>query len=108
MSTIANWSYTNKADVRPYYGSNDEYGEAKYGDSFSIECTWTASEGNIDSKVNRQQYEIRYQIFTEDSRVKVGDLIRLNGQEEWQEVIEVTSWDMTPFGAEKPDYRIVT
>lgn len=105
MSTTANWSYTNTATVKPFQ-KQSEWGGVTYGPEYTIACTWAAvSQQERDS--NGAEFVSRFEIFTEDERPDVLDMIQLNGDTEWQEIRSRTWWDMSFFG-EEPDYRIVT
>ncbi|WP_322997951.1 hypothetical protein [Castellaniella sp.] len=105
MSNTANWSYQNSATIKPYQGQS-EWGGVTYGPEYTIACTWAAvSQQERDD--TGAEFVSRFEIFTEDGRPKMLDMIRLNGDTEWQEIRGRTWWDMSFFG-ETPDYRLVT
>ena len=105
MSATSSWSYTNTATVKPFTGIS-EWGGVTYGEEYTISCTWTAvSQQERDS--TGAEFVSRFEIFTEDARPKMLDMIKLNGDAEWQEIRSRTFWDMSFFG-ETPDFRLVT
>jgi len=105
VSSTANWSYTNTATVKPFLGMS-EWGGTSYGPEYTIACTWTAvSQQQRDD--NGAEFVSRFEIFTEDARPKMLDMIQLEGDAEWQEIRSRTWWDMSFFG-ETPDYKLVT
>ncbi|WP_254413725.1 hypothetical protein [Vibrio furnissii] len=106
MSNTANWSYTNTAIVRPLVSFDQWTQQSIYGDEYEIACTWEAkSEQMRDS--NGAEFVTKNIIYTEDSRPKHLDLIKLNGKDNFEEIRDVTEWDMSFFG-ETPDYKVVT
>lgn len=105
MSETSRWVYTNTATVKPYLGQ-DEWGNASYGVEYTIACTW-AAVSQQERDATGAEFVSRFEIFTEDDRPNVLDMILLNGDTQWQEIRSRTWWDMSPFG-EVPDYRIVT
>lgn len=108
MSSIANWSYTNTARVRPFISSDDFDGETLYGEEYTIRCTW-AAESKEQRDANGVEFVSAYIIWSEDPRPKYRDLILLNTEQEtdWQEVKSHMQWDMSMF-QDTPDYRTVT
>ncbi|MBL4278848.1 hypothetical protein H8F10_13075 [Vibrio fluvialis] len=106
MSNTANWSYTNTAIVRPLISFDQWTQQSIYGDEYEIACTWEAkSEQMRDS--NGAEFVTKNIIYTEDVRPKHLDLIKLNGKDNFEEIRDVTEWDMSFFG-ETPDYKVVT
>jgi hypothetical protein len=112
VSNTANWSYANTATVKPYIGQ-DEWGSASYGPEYTIACTWTANEdqqrgfGGQSGAQGSERVAI-HKVYTEDARPKMLDQIMLDdGRNQWEEVRNVTSYDMSFFG-EIPDYLIET
>lgn len=111
MSQTANWCYTNVATIKPLVGQ-DEWGAGIYGEPYNIACTWAAvdlQERGAGGQAGAQGAElvIKHEVFTEDKRPKYLDMIQLNGNEDWEEIRQVTSWDMSFFG-EEPDFKLVT
>ncbi|MFV0411146.1 MAG: hypothetical protein ACK5LJ_16035 [Paracoccus sp. (in: a-proteobacteria)] len=105
MSSTANWSYANTATVKPYLGQ-DEWGNASYGAEYTIACTW-AAKAEQQRDATGAEFVTQNQIYTEDARPKFLDLIKLNGSDRWDEIRNVTGWDMSFFG-EIPDFLLVT
>lgn len=106
MSATANWSYSNKATVKPFISIDSWNNTTVYGDEFTIKCTWTA-ESSQERDSDGAEFVSQHIIYTEDNRPKKLDLIQLNGHDDWEEIRAVTEWDMSPFG-ETPDYKVVT
>lgn len=106
MSKTANWSYTNKATVRPFVSIDQWSGVTVYGEEFEIDCTWTAKSEQMRDQEGKE-FISNYEIYTENALPKYLDLIQLSGHTEWQEIRSRTEWDMSFFG-EIPDYKLVT
>lgn len=112
MSQTANWSYTNKAMVRPFLNRDLSTQKILYGEPYEIACTWEAKNMQVlvatgSQSTARSEYTSKYAVYTEDPRPKYQDLIQLDGQDEWQTVLQVTEWDMSFFGETK-DFMVVT
>ena len=112
MSATANWSYTNTATVKPRTGSVDKYGQPEYGDTYEIACTWGANGKQVVAGAEQRgssgrEYVVKNTIYTEDARPKYLDMIQLNGRDDWEEIRDITEYDMSFFG-EVPDYMILT
>lgn len=106
MSKMSRWAYRNTATVKPRTGNVDKYGQAEYGPTYEIACTWGANAKQL-AALGGREYVIKNTIYTEDSRPKYLDMIQLNGSTEWEEIREVQQFDMSPFG-ETPDYFLIT
>lgn len=106
MSDTANWSYANTATVKPFSGIDLMSGVTSYGAEYEIACTWTAKAEQMRDD-NGAEFVSKHEIFTEDSRPKCLDLIKLNGFDRWEEIRSKTGWDMSFFG-ETPDFKLVT
>lgn len=106
MSKTARWSYTNTATVKPLLGFDQWTQQSTYGDEYTIDCTWEAkSEQMRDSEGN--EFVTKNIIYTEDSRPKYLDLIKLNGKDYFEEIRTVNEFDMSFFN-ETPDFELVT
>lgn len=108
MSSIARWSYTNTATVRPMLTFDQDNQTYTYGDEYEIACTWAAESKEMRAQ-DGTEFVSRYIIWSEDPRPKHLDLIKLNtlAPTDWQEIRDHMEWDMSPF-ADTPDYRTVT
>ena len=107
VSKIANWSYTERASVRPYVSKNGINNQAVYGEPYEIMCDFAAaSEQHRDEKGN--EFTSKYLIYTEDERPKYLDEITLifPGTRP-QEIRAKTAWPMSAF-TDIPDYLLVT
>lgn len=112
MSATANWSYTNKAKVKPFSSIDMVSGATIYGEEFEIACTWEAKSDQVreaggQSGARGAEFISKHMIYTEDARPKYLDMIQLEGSDEWEEIRSVTNWDMSFFG-EEPDFLLVT
>ena len=105
MSSIARWTYTNTAVVRPFEGV-DEWGKSTYGTEYEIACTW-GTKGQQERKNDGAELVDTNTIYTEDPRPKRLDMIRLNGHDEWQEIRGRVEYDMSFFD-DTPDYELTT
>lgn len=109
MSSIARWSYTEKASVRPYLGRNGATNQINYGTAYEIWCDFAATaEQHIDEK--GREFVSQYLIYTEDDRPSYMDEITLlsaaaKGYK--QEIKKRTMWPMSAFG-DIPDFLLVT
>ena len=111
LSAIARWTYTNTATIRPFL-SISEWGGATYGPEYQIDCTWASHVGQVSmaggqSGAQGAEMVMKHDVFTEDARPGYLDQILLNGETVWEEIQQVTSWDMSPF-SDTPDYKLVT
>lgn len=106
MSQTANWSYTNKATVKPRTGNIDKYGDPEYGTEYEIACTWGANAKQAAANAGRE-FLVKNTIYTEDPRPQYLDMIKLNGSDQWEEIRERQAFDMSFFG-EVPDYFLIT
>lgn len=111
MSSIARWTYTNTAVVRPFEGVN-EWGKSTYGTEYEIACTWGTKgqqERGLGGQSGPQGAELvdTDTIYTEDPRPKRLDLIRLGGHDDWQEIRGRVEYDMSFFD-DTPDYELTT
>lgn len=112
MSSIASWSYTNKATVKPVIG-RDKYGEPEFGEPYEIACGWSMGGQNwgANSKIGMadggQEFIVRYEIYTEDPRPKYLDHVRLEGHELWEEIKSAREWEMSAFD-DTSDYLLQT
>lgn len=105
MSSIANWSYTNLATVKPVTG-RDKYGEPTFGEPYEIKCGWGASS-KVGMSDGGQEFIVRHNIYTEDPRPKYLDHVQLNGHTAWEEIKSRQEWEMSAFG-DTPDYQLQT
>lgn len=108
MSKIARWSYKNTATVRPFVSEDSYANVITYGDEYVIACAW-AAESKEMRDANGAEFVSRYIIWSEDSRPKHRDLIKLNtvAETDWQEIRDHMEWAMAMFN-DVPDYRTVT
>lgn len=106
MSDIARWSYMNTATVKPATGEVNEWGAAVYGEPYEIACNWIAKSQQMRND-RGHEFVSRNIIYTEDARPKYLDLIRLNGDSEFQQIESVTGWDMNMFNTNM-DFMLVT
>lgn len=108
MSSIARWSYTNTATVRPWLSEDGYERVPVYGEPYEIACTW-AAESKEMTAADGKEFVSAYIIWSEDARPKHLDLIKLNtvAETDWQEIRSHMEWDMSMF-ADVPDYRTVT
>lgn len=105
MSETANWSYENKATIKPVIGIDHFTGGMKYGEEYEIDCTWTA-ENELMRDDKGQEFISSTFIFTEDKRPKVLDMIKIHdGFSGFQEIKAKTGWDMSFFD-EEPDFKL--
>lgn len=112
MSTTANWSYTNVAEVRALLGQDQLTGETTYAEPYQIACTWIAEatqerERGGQGGSQGAEFIARHTIFTEDARPKYLDEIRFDGSDGWEQIRNVKNYDMSFFG-ESPDFTLVT
>lgn len=113
MSSIARWSYTEVAEVKPILGFDGATQESVYGEPYQIKCAW---QDKAEAKVSPETGEefLSQRVYsTEDPRIKLGDQIRpvsdLVDGEDWQRVRLVEKFPMSMFGkSEKPDFGAVT
>lgn len=106
MSSIARWTYTNIAKIRPFVGIDDWTGQSSYGEEYEIACTWSA-ETEQQRSADGAEFVSRHVIYTEDRRPKRLDLISFDGSDGWEEIRDRTEWDMSPFG-DTPDVKLIT
>ena len=112
MSSIARWSYKNKARIKPFMSLDLMSGQSVYGEEYEIACNWTA-----ESKPEREsgglsgsrgaEFISQHIIYTEDTRPKYLDMIKLGNRDDWEEIRSVTEWDMEMFN-DTPDFKLVT
>ena len=105
MSSIARWTYTNTATIRPFEGVN-EWGKSTYGTEYEIACTW-GTKGTQERRDGGAELVDSDTIYTEDARPKRLDMIKLSGRDDWQEIRGRVEYDMSFFG-DTPDYELVT
>jgi len=109
VSSIARWSYTERASVRPYLGRNGTTNQINYGPAYEIWCDFAATaENHMDEK--KQEFVSTYLIYTEDDRPKYMDQITLlstSANPVPQEIKKRTMWPMSAFG-DIPDFLLVT
>lgn len=107
MSSLARWTYTNTATVRPFLDEDLETGVINYGPEFTIACTWIA-ESKEARDARGAEFVTRNRVYLEDDRPKYRDLITLNdGSGLEQEIRDRTAYDMSMHG-DTPDYELVT
>lgn len=112
MSSLARWTYTNTATVKPFLGEDGENGGITYGTEYTIACTWTA-----EAKQYREagapagrgiEFVSTYVIYTEDARPKYLDQILINEPgAPWQQIRARTAWDLSFFN-DTTDFKLVT
>lgn len=113
MSSIARWSYTEIAEVKPLVDFDPMTQTSTYGDPFTIKCAWQdKSEDKIDGDSGEQYLSTRV-YSTEDTRPKLGDQIRpispLVDEDSWDRIRTHEKFPMSMFGKnEKPDFGLVT
>ena len=117
MSSLAAWSYTNIATVWP--STVDQYGQPTYGTPYTIACTW-ADTGETQTDENGSEFVPASTFWFEaeytDTVPERGDYIAKFDQTAeadplqvgGQQVKKVTSYDMSPFGNETPDWEVFT
>ena len=112
MSSIARWSYKNKATVWPYLGGGGTggWGGDNYGDPYVIDCTY-AGGGDVMSSTGGREFVPKMRIWHEDKRVKDGDLIAIGAsadRDDASEILAHTEYDMSPFDeTDSPDFMSV-
>lgn len=108
MSSIARWSYTERATVRPFVSRNGATNQVIYGEPYEIMCDFAAkAEQFRDEKGN--EFVSRYLIYTEDQRPKAFDEITLIFPDtKPQEIRAKTIWPMSAFQGDIPDFLLVT
>lgn len=118
MSTLASWSYTNVATIWPNYGT-DEYGRPSFGAPYTVACTW-ADTGETQRDEAGVEFVPKSTFWAEfeygGTTPLRGDYIAkfdLTGEPDpvaagASPLRKVTSWDMTPFGNETPDWALFT
>lgn len=113
MSSIARWSYTEKALVRPLLDFDAVAQKPVYGESYEIKCAWQdKAEAKMSPETGEEFLSTRI-YSTEDPRPKMGDDIRpvsdLVDGEDWQRIRLQEKFPMSMFGkTEKPDFGLVT
>lgn len=112
MSSIARWTYKNKATVKPLLSTDDWSGERVYGEPFEIACNWIADakqerESGGQSGARGAEFISQHIIYTEDPRPKFMDMISLGDSGVWEEIRSRVDWEMALF-ADTPDYKLVT
>lgn len=113
MSSIARWSYTEVAEVRPVLSFDTVSQEPVFGESYRIKCAW---QDKAETKVNPdtgEEFTTQRVYSTEDARPRHGDQIRpvstLIDGEDFQRIRLKEKFPMSMFGkSEKPDFGLVT
>lgn len=107
MSSIARWSYTQTAIVKPFITKNGMTGQTQYGEPYEIACTWIA-DGKQYKDSQGKEFVSNYTIFTEDGRPRINDQVLINSVgAPWQQILQRLEWD-TSFFDDTPDYKLVT
>jgi len=109
MSSVARWSYTNTATVKPLLSFDLDNQTPVYGDEYVIACTWAAESKEMRGQ-DGKEFVSNYIIWSEDARPKHLDLIKLNtvAPTDWQEIRSHMEWDCSMFDGDVPDFRTVT
>jgi len=113
MSSLARWSYTETAEVRPVLGFNPLTQDFSFGETYTILCGWQdKAETKIDPD-SGEEFTTRRTYSTEDTRPRHGDQIRpvsaLIESQDFQRIRLKESYPMSMFGStEKPDFGLVT
>lgn len=113
MSSIARWSYTEDAEVRPVLDFDPMTQKPVYGDPYMIKCAWQdKAEARMSPETGEEFLTTRI-YSTEDPRPRFGDEIRpvsdLIAGEDWQRIRVLDKFPMSMFGKkEKPDFGLVT
>lgn len=113
MSSIARWSYTEIAEVRPVLAFDAVAQKEVYGEVYQIKCAWQdKAEARISGETGEEFLSTRI-YSTEDPRPNFGDDIRpistLIGGDGWQRIKAKDTYPMSMFGKkEKPDFGLVT
>lgn len=87
-------------------------GVTTYGTDYEIACTFTA-EAKMEREMGGQggargaEFVSRHTIYTEDLRPKYLDMIQFDGSDGFEQIRNVTRWDMSPF-ADTPDVKLIT
>lgn len=108
-STTSGWANTNIATVRPRGETDTENGGVAWGAEYEIECTWRAPQGEARTKVSDSQGKDvvpKWDVFTEDVRPRIHDMIRINATIlEWREILDRNEDDMSMFN-EPPAFSL--
>ena len=113
MSSLARWSYTEIAEVRPVGSFNAVSQQYDFGESYLIKCAWQdKAETKIDPNTGEEFTTMRT-YSTEDSRPRHGDQIRpvsdLIDGEDFQRIRLKEKFPASAFGKrELPDFGLVT
>lgn len=107
MSSIARWSYTFKATVKPYVSVDQRTGETTYGGEYEIDCNVVAATSQDRVKDGEKELLANHIVYTEDERPKYLDLIKFDGSNGWEEIRHRTFWEMTAFN-DTPDFKLTT
>jgi len=118
MSSLANWSYTNIATIWPK--TLDQFSQPTYGTPYTIACTWedtgqtqTDEDGREFVPSATYWFEAEYgsspipgrgDYIAKFDRTGIANPLDAGGQM----IRQVTSWDMSPFGNETPDWAVYT
>lgn len=113
MSSLARWSYTETAEVRPVASFNALTQQYIFGESYTVLCGWQdKAETKIDPD-SGEEFVTQRVYSTEDPRPQHGDQIRpvsdLVEGEDFQRIRLKEKFPMSMFGkTEKPDFGLVT
>lgn len=106
-NTTAGWANTNTATVQARGDTDTENGGTIWGQPYQIECTWRMpKEQKVLSDSQGREVVTAWEVYTEDSRPRPFDRIRLNSTNpEWREILGTNEDDMSFFN-EPPTFRL--
>lgn len=102
MSEIANWSYTTTFEVKPFLKRDLSTQKSIFGDIYEIKGSYIgggeqARESGSIGGARGAEFVSKYSVFTESKEPKYLDMIRVKGQELWDEIRKVEVFDMSAF-----------
>lgn len=109
MSEIARWSYKNTALVRPFLGIDTWSNQETFGPEYEIKCNFVANDSQERSSQTAERAELvqSHEIYTEDPRPKMLDMVLLNGHDNWERIKGKTEYEMELFD-DTPDFKLTT
>lgn len=107
-NTTAGWANTNFATVKPRLDTNTENGGAVWGEPYQIECTWRMPKQVIMQSDSQGRERVpKWTVWTEDSRPREFDMIRLNSAEpDFREILTGRGEDDMSFFGEPPTFTL--
>ncbi len=108
-NTTSGWANTNTATIRPRGATDTENGGVQWGEEYDIECTWRApKQQKVLSDSQGREVVPLFIVWTEDTRPKLFDMVRLNSTSpEWREILSTGEDDMS-FFSEPPTFSLET